>query len=79
MLNPADRLDEENHILERLKVGARVEHFETVRVRKDGSRRDVRSRSPPVKSTEGHIIGARAMFGWWLQQGFEPACGLERF
>ena len=41
MLIPADRLDEETHILERLKAGARVDHFETIRVRKDGSRRDV--------------------------------------
>ena len=41
MLIPADRLDEENHILERLKAGARVDHFETIRVRKDGLRLDV--------------------------------------
>jgi PAS domain-containing protein len=37
MLIPPDRLEEEPKILERLKRGERVEHFETVRVRKDGS------------------------------------------
>jgi two-component system, chemotaxis family, CheB/CheR fusion protein len=58
MLIPADRLDEETHILERLKAGARVEHFETIRVRKDGSRRDVSLTISPVKSADGQIIGA---------------------
>jgi len=34
---PPDRLSEEDEIISRLKAGQRVEHFETVRVRKDGS------------------------------------------
>ena len=58
MLIPADRLDEENHILERLKAGARVDHFETIRVRKDGLRLEVSLTISPVKSADGHIIGA---------------------
>lgn len=57
MLIPADRLDEETHILERLKAGARVDHFETIRVRKDGSHLDVSLTISPVRSAD-HIIGA---------------------
>ena len=56
MLIPADRLDEETHILERLKAGARVDHFETIRVRKDGSRLDVSLTISPVKSADGRIV-----------------------
>src|SRR5438067_10237825 len=35
---PADRRTEENDIIERLRRGDRVKHFETVRIRKDGKR-----------------------------------------
>jgi PAS domain S-box-containing protein len=58
MLIPADRLDEETHILERLKAGARVDHFETIRVRKDGSHLDVSLTISPVKTADGRIVGA---------------------
>jgi two-component system CheB/CheR fusion protein len=57
-LIPADRLDEETHILERLKAGARVDHFETIRVRKDGSHLDVSLMISPVKNADGRIVGA---------------------
>jgi two-component system CheB/CheR fusion protein len=58
MLIPPDRLDEETHILEQLRAGARVDHFETVRVRKDGSRLDLSLTISPVKSADGRIVGA---------------------
>ena len=58
MLIPPDRLDEEPKILERLKRGERVDHFETIRVRKDGSRLDISLTISPVKDTDGRIIGA---------------------
>ena len=59
MLIPPDRLDEETHILERLKAGVRVDHFETIRVRKDGSRLDVSLTISPVKSADGRtVVGA---------------------
>jgi PAS domain S-box-containing protein len=58
MLIPAGRLDEETHILERLKAGMRVDHFETVRVRKDGSHLDVSLTISPVKHADGRIVGA---------------------
>jgi two-component system NtrC family sensor kinase len=41
MIIPPDRLDEEPKIIERLKRGERVDHFETIRMRKDGSRVDI--------------------------------------
>ena len=58
MLIPPDRLDEEATILERLKRGERVEHFETIRVRKDGTKVHISLTISPVKDSTGRIIGA---------------------
>jgi two-component system, cell cycle sensor histidine kinase and response regulator CckA len=58
MLIPADRLDEEPKILEQLKRGERVDHFETIRMRKDGSLLDISLTISPVKDANGRIIGA---------------------
>ena len=57
MLIPAERLDEEVEILTRIRRGERVEHFETVRVRKDGSQLGVSLTISPVKDSAGHAIG----------------------
>jgi PAS domain S-box-containing protein len=58
ILIPPERLEEEPRILERLARGERVDHFETVRMRKDGSRLDLSLTISPVKDAEGRIIGA---------------------
>ena len=58
MLIPADRLDEEAKILEQLKRGERVDHFETIRVRKDGSQLNISLTISPVKDANGRIVGA---------------------
>ena len=58
MLIPPDRLDEEAKILEQLKRGERVDHFETIRVRKDGSLLDISLTISPVKDADGRIVGA---------------------
>ena len=58
MLIPPDRRDEEPAILERVKRGERVEHYETVRQRKDGSLIDVSLTVSPVKNAQSKIIGA---------------------
>jgi PAS domain S-box-containing protein len=58
MLIPPERLGEEPRILDRLRSGERVDHFETVRVRKDGSHLNVSLTISPVKDAEGHIVGA---------------------
>jgi PAS domain S-box-containing protein len=58
ILIPPDRPDEEPQIIERIKRGDRVEHFETVRLRKDGTHVDVSLTVSPVKDEGGRIIGA---------------------
>ena len=58
ILIPPDRHDEEPAILERIRRGERVAHYETVRMRKDGSRIDISLTVSPVQNTEGKIIGA---------------------
>jgi PAS domain S-box-containing protein len=55
---PADRQDEEPHILARLRRGERVDHFATKRKRKDGVLIDISLTISPVKNAEGRIIGA---------------------
>lgn len=55
---PHDRLDEEPKILARLAKGERVDHFETIRVAKDGRLLDVSLTISPVKDSQGNIIGA---------------------
>lgn len=55
---PTGRQDEEPTIIERLKKGERVEHFETVRVRKDGSHIDVSVTISPLRDAAGVIVGA---------------------
>lgn len=54
---PHDRYDEENSILKRLSTGKRLNHFETVRLTKDGRRIDVSPTESPIKDGEGKIIG----------------------
>lgn len=57
-LIPADRLDEEDRILARLRGGERIEHFETVREAKDGRTLNVSLTISPVRNEAGIIIGA---------------------
>jgi two-component system, chemotaxis family, sensor kinase Cph1 len=58
MLIPEDRLGEEPEILARLTRGERVDHFETVRRRKDGKLLDISLTISPVKDARGVVIGA---------------------
>jgi len=55
---PEDRRDEEAKIIERLRRGERVDHFETVRVRKDGTLLDLSLTISPVKDAGGRVVGA---------------------
>ncbi|MBA4849297.1 PAS domain S-box protein [Emticicia sp. BO119] len=57
-LIPDDRLQEEEEIINRLRKGERIEHFETRRVRKDGKTIDISLTISPVKNKQGEIIGA---------------------
>ncbi len=58
ILIPADRQQEEDHIIARLKKGERVEHFETIRRTKDGRHIQVSLTISPVKNELGEITGA---------------------
>src|SRR5262249_51401426 len=58
LLVPPDHPDEIPQLIARLARGERIEHFETVRVRKDGSRVDVSLTISPIKNADGQIIGA---------------------
>jgi PAS domain S-box-containing protein len=58
ILIPPDRLNEEVEILGRIRCGERVDHFETVRQRKDGSLVVVSLTISPVIDDSGKIIGA---------------------
>jgi PAS domain S-box-containing protein len=55
---PADRQHEEPMILQRLRRGERVDHFETVRKRKDGTLLEVSVTISPVRDASGKIVGA---------------------
>ncbi|MGH9741975.1 MAG: PAS domain S-box protein [Candidatus Acidiferrum sp.] len=58
LIVPPERRDEETQILEKLRRGERVDHFETVRMRKDGARLDISLTISPVKNSSGQVIGA---------------------
>jgi PAS domain S-box-containing protein len=57
ILIPSDRQDEESRIIERLRRGKSIHHFETVRLRKDGRQIDVSLTISPIKDADGRIIG----------------------
>jgi PAS domain S-box-containing protein len=57
ILIPRDRLSEEPHILDQIKRGERVDHYETLRVRKDGSPINISLTISPVKDSAGRIVG----------------------
>src|SRR5687767_7401353 len=57
-LIPAEKMAEEEDIMQRLRRGERIEHFETVRVAKDGRRIDISLSISPVRDQSGQIIGA---------------------
>jgi PAS domain S-box-containing protein len=61
VLFPPDRYDEEPGILERVRRGEPVRHYETVRQRKDGSRLDVSLSVSPVVDDRGKIVGASSI------------------
>lgn len=58
MLLPPERANEESEILARIRLGETVDHFETVRVGKNGQRIDVSVTISPIKDQAGAIVGA---------------------
>ncbi|HEX3184591.1 MAG TPA: ATP-binding protein [Pyrinomonadaceae bacterium] len=58
ILIPPDHIDEEPAILARLRAGNRIEHYETVRRKKDGRLIDISLTVSPIKGPNGQIVGA---------------------
>ena len=58
MLMPEDRTDEEPEILNRIRHGERVDHYETVRCRKDGTRVNISLSISPLYDENGQVVGA---------------------
>ncbi len=58
ILAPADRSDEIPDILERIRRGEKISHFETVRLRKDGSTVQVAVTVSPIMNARGEVTGA---------------------
>src|ERR1700758_3451064 len=58
LIIPPERRDEERTILEQLTRGERIDHFETVRMRKDGSLLDVSLTISPMRDASGRVVGA---------------------
>jgi PAS domain S-box-containing protein len=58
LIIPADRQDEEDDILRRMRRGEAVDHFETVRCTKEGSLLDVSVSISPLRDKRGRVVGA---------------------
>ncbi len=58
LIIPPELQDQEPYILAKIQAGERIEHFQTVRVAKDGRRLDVSLTVSPVKDSRGVVIGA---------------------
>jgi len=61
LLVPPDRPEEIPQILERLRHGERLEHYETIRVRKDGCQIEISATVSPIRDSTGAVVGASAI------------------
>jgi PAS domain S-box-containing protein len=58
LIIPVNRRDEETVIIERIKQGIRIEHFDTIRIRKDKTQLDISLTISPLRDASGKIVGA---------------------
>ncbi|HEY7516645.1 MAG TPA: PAS domain S-box protein, partial [Methylomirabilota bacterium] len=58
LIIPPERRPEEDDVLARIRRGERVDHFETVRVTKDGRRIDLSITVSPLRDGAGRVVGA---------------------
>jgi PAS domain S-box-containing protein len=58
LIIPPDRICEEDEIIQRIRRGELIDHFETVRLRKDGSAREISLTISPIRNAQGEVIGA---------------------
>jgi PAS domain S-box-containing protein len=59
MIIPPDRVSEEALVLSRIRSGLSVDHFETIRRRKDGTFLEISLTVSPIRSASGQIVGAQ--------------------
>jgi len=57
------RQNEEPQILDRIRRGERIEHYETIRRRKDGSLVEISLSVSPIKDRLGRVVGASKIAG----------------
>jgi PAS domain S-box-containing protein len=58
LIIPKERLGEEHEVLRRVRIGEALDHYETVRVRKDGTPIDISLTVSPIRNASGTIVGA---------------------
>ena len=58
LIVPTDRLSEEEHVLSEIRAGRAVDHFETMRRRKDGTLLPISLTVSPIRDNDGRVIGA---------------------
>lgn len=58
LIIPADRMNEETNIIQNIRAGNKIDHFETIRVAKDGRERQISLTVSPIRNRRGKIIGA---------------------
>jgi PAS domain S-box-containing protein len=58
LIVPADRLFEEEHVLREIRAGRAVDHFETMRQRKDGTLLPISLTISPIRDNDGRVVGA---------------------
>jgi len=58
LIIPADRWHEEDEVLRRMRAGERIDHFETIRCRKDGTLVPISLTVSPIRDGRGRIVGA---------------------
>jgi PAS domain S-box-containing protein len=58
ILIPPEHLDEEPQILARLRAGDRIDHYRTIRRRKDGTLLDISLTVSPIRDSRGEVVGA---------------------
>jgi PAS domain S-box-containing protein len=58
LIIPPDRLEEELNIIAQMAAGKKIQHYETVRVAKDGRRVDISTSISPIRDNAGRVVGA---------------------
>lgn len=58
LIIPRDRLDEEKRIIQAVSSGKKVEHFETVRISKNGAAIPISLTISPIRDSSGKVVGA---------------------